>query len=170
MQSAVTFESNTRIHIGLTVQDLAASTAFYKALFGQEPTKVRPGYAKFEVADPAVNLTMNQQSRSTRATPSVSHFGIQVKSTDAVAQMTKRWHDAGLEATMEQDVTCCYAVQTKAWVTDPDGNPWEVFVVLQADTETSGTSTVLTCCEETTSSSCCTPSKEATCCQEAVTA
>ena len=132
-QSAVEFATPTRVHIGLSVRDTERSTLFYRNLFAQEPTKLRPGYAKFEVADPPVNLTLNVDAeRQTRPGPS-AHFGVQVKSTKTVAQVAARLRAAGLNPRLEDAVSCCYAVQDKAWVTDPDGNAWEIFVVLDAD-------------------------------------
>ena len=132
-QSAVEFATPTRVHIGLSVRDTERSITFYRHLFAREPTKVRPGYAKFEVADPPVNLTLNADAeRQTRPGPS-AHFGVQVKSTETVARIAARLQATGLNPRLEDAVSCCYAVQDKAWVTDPDGNAWEIFVVLDAD-------------------------------------
>jgi catechol 2,3-dioxygenase-like lactoylglutathione lyase family enzyme len=132
-QSAVEFATPTRVHIGLSVRDAERSATFYRHLFAQEPTKVRPGYVKFEVADPPVNLTLNTDAeRQTRPGPS-AHFGVQVKSTETVARIAAQLQVAGLNPYLEEAVSCCYAVQDKAWVTDPDGNAWEIFVVLDAD-------------------------------------
>ena len=131
--SAVAFATPTRVHIGLSVRDAERSATFYRHLFAQEPTKVRPGYVKFEVADPPVNLTLNADAeRQTRPGPS-AHFGVQVKSTETVARIAARLRAAGLSPRLEEAVSCCYAVQDKAWVTDPDGNAWEIFVVLDAE-------------------------------------
>lgn len=102
-------------------------------MFGQEPTKVRPGYVKFEVEASPVNLTLNQSSNASTRAQGVSHFGVQVKSTDAVAELKKRFEEAGISTRVEDNVTCCYAVQDKVWVDDPDGNAWEVFVTLDND-------------------------------------
>lgn len=146
-QSAVDFATDTRIHVALESADIERSTAFYRTLLGQKPTKVKPGYAKFEVADPPVNLTLNAVSTGPARAAGVSHFGVQVKSTDAVEAMTKRFEDAGLLTKIEDDVTCCYAVQDKVWVNDPDGNAWEVFVVLDNSPAEHGKQSV-SCCAE----------------------
>jgi len=132
-ESAVQFATDSRIHMGLAVKSLGQSVAFYRTLFGQEPTKTRPGYAKFEVAEPPVNLALNEVGGNTGPNNPVAHFGIQVKSTEAVKVIANRLNDAGLEARVEENVTCCYAVQNKVWATDPDGNKWEVYVVLDND-------------------------------------
>jgi catechol 2,3-dioxygenase-like lactoylglutathione lyase family enzyme len=132
-ESIAPFETESRIHMGLAVTNLDRSVAFYTRLFGQGPTKTRPHYAKFEVAEPSVNLALNEVGGATGPNNPVAHFGIQVKSTAAVGTVAERWREAGLETTAEKKVTCCYAVQDKVWTTDPDGNPWEVYVVLDPE-------------------------------------
>src|SRR5687768_991480 len=132
-ESAVQFETESRIHIGLAVRDMGRSVAFYRTLFGQGPTKTRPRYAKFEVAEPPVNLALNEVGGATGPNNPVAHFGIQVKSTEAVGAIADRLRAAGQEIAVEENVTCCYAVQNKVWATDPDGNKWEAYVVLDND-------------------------------------
>jgi catechol 2,3-dioxygenase-like lactoylglutathione lyase family enzyme len=129
-ESAVQFETASRIHLGLAVNDLERSVAFYRVLLGQAPTKTRPGYAKFEVPQPPVNLSLNQAPGETGPSNAISHFGIQVKSIAAVQSAAERLAAAGVATWTEENVTCCYAVQNKVWATDPDGNKWEVYVVL----------------------------------------
>jgi catechol 2,3-dioxygenase-like lactoylglutathione lyase family enzyme len=129
-ESAVEFAPNSRIHVALAVSDLIQSMQFYQALLGQGPTKTRPGYAKFEVAEPAVNLALNEVAGANGPSHPVAHFGIQVKARAGVRDIARRLDAAGIATRMEEDVTCCYAVQSKVWAADPDGNKWEVFVVL----------------------------------------
>ena len=131
-QSAVDFPGQHRIHIALKVSNLQQSREFYELLLGVAPSKERIGYIKFEPADPSVNLTLNETDSPTEVA-SISHFGIQVKSIAAVHEAIERFQSAGIPTTTEEQTTCCYAVQDKVWATDPDGNQWEVFVVLQAD-------------------------------------
>ncbi len=121
--------SALKVHVSLTVHDVEASIDFYRRLFGIEPAKVRPGYAKFDVKYPPVNLSLNQGAPASGGT--LSHLGIQVPSTEDVLSIRRNWRDAGLEPRDEMQTDCCYALQDKAWVRDPDGNEWEVFVVLQ---------------------------------------
>lgn len=132
-QSAVEFAGNRRIHMGLAVTDLEQSKQFYRLLLGEEPTKERPGYVKFEPADPSVNLTLNEVRSGQTPTSGATHYGIQVKSTQAVQDAIQRFKAAGQVTAVQEQATCCYAVQDKVWVTDPEGNQWEVFVVLEAD-------------------------------------
>ena len=128
--SAVQFATTSRIHFGLPVKSLERSAAFYRTLLGQSPTKTRPGYARFEIAEPPVNLSLNEVGGETGPNNPVSHFGIQVKSTEAVRAVADRLAQAGIETRTEENVTCCYAVQNKVWAADPDGNAWEVYVLL----------------------------------------
>ena len=113
-------------HVSLNVTDIDASVAFYEKVFDVPATKRRPGYAKFDLTAPSLNLSMVQASRSG---VNASHFGIQVASTDDVALASERFKRNGLRTFAEEDTSCCYAVQDKVWVEDPDGDMWEVFVV-----------------------------------------
>ncbi len=113
-------------HVSLNVSNIENSVAFYEKAFGVAATKRRPGYAKFDLEAPSLNLTM---SEAPRTGVNASHFGIQVASTDDVLEAKTRFEAVGLATFSEDDTTCCYAVQDKVWVEDPDGNSWEVFVV-----------------------------------------
>lgn len=118
-----------KAHLALNVRNVVKSTDFYKQLLGIEPSKVRTGYAKFDVQNPPLNLTLNEVVFQERG--ALSHLGIQVGSTDDVLAMRRKWADAGLITRDEMQTNCCYAIQDKTWVSDPDGNEWEVFVVLK---------------------------------------
>jgi predicted enzyme related to lactoylglutathione lyase len=115
-----------RPHLALNVTDVERAIPFYEALFGTKPEKVRPGYAKFAVAEPALNFTLNQ-SEQRGELGAFNHAGIQVAATADVLAAKERLVAAGLAAFDEMDTTCCYARQDKIWVRDPDGTPWEVF-------------------------------------------
>lgn len=137
MKGTKDFPTRTRIHLGLRVRDLEASLRFYGRLFDRPATKVRPGYAKFEVDEPPVNFTLNESDREPDGPFNVNHFGIQLKSTEDLDAVRGRLRRDGLEGRDEMGATCCYARQEKVWVADPDGNPWEFFVVLgEAETKT----------------------------------
>lgn len=115
-----------RPHLAPTVTDVERAIPFYEALFGTAPEKVKPGYAKFSVAEPAINFTLNQGDRGP-ALGAFNHAGIQVASTDDVLAARLRLQKAGLATFDEMDTTCCYARRDKIWVKNPDGTPWEVF-------------------------------------------
>jgi catechol 2,3-dioxygenase-like lactoylglutathione lyase family enzyme len=118
-----------KAHLALNVKSVEQSIQFYRQMFGVEPSKVRPGYAKFDLHNPPLNFTLNEHTFAERG--ALSHLGIQVGSTDDVLATRQRWNDAGLLTRDEMQTDCCYATQDKTWVRDPDGNEWEVFVVLQ---------------------------------------
>jgi catechol 2,3-dioxygenase-like lactoylglutathione lyase family enzyme len=118
-----------KAHLALNVRDVERSIHFYRQMFGVEPSKVRTGYAKFDVQNPPLNFTLNQVPFGERGAH--SHLGIQVGSTEDVLAVRGQWQEAGLAPRDEMKTDCCYAVQDKAWVSDPDGNSWEVFVVLE---------------------------------------
>ena len=120
-----------KAHLAIHVKDVSASTQFYRNLFGIEPCKVRSGYAKFDVVNPPLNFTLNEGAMAGKG--ALSHLGIQVESTADVLGVRQSWQERGLLPRDEMQTECCYALQDKAWVRDPDGNEWEVFVVLQDD-------------------------------------
>ncbi|WP_394829158.1 ArsI/CadI family heavy metal resistance metalloenzyme [Pendulispora albinea] len=135
-------------HVSLNVSNIDASVAFYERAFGVQATKRRPGYAKFDLTAPALNLTMQEAARTG---VNASHFGVQVASTEDVATAWARFKAAGLETFTEENAACCYAMQDKVWIRDPDGNHWEVFVV-KGDAATMGEGP-----EQLKSGACCTP-------------
>ena len=118
-----------KAHLALNVRNVERSIDFYRKMFGIEPSKVRNGYAKFDVHNPPLNFTLNEAAPANRG--ALSHLGIQMRSTKDVLAVRQRWNDAGLSTRDEMQTNCCYAVQDKTWVRDPDGNEWEVFVVLE---------------------------------------
>jgi len=120
-----------KAHLALNVHNIETSIEFYRKMLGIAPSKVRTGYAKFNVQNPPLNLTLNQHAFSERG--ALSHLGIQVASTDDVLAIRDRWVEAGLIIRDEMQTDCCYATQDKTWVRDPDGNEWEAFVVLVDD-------------------------------------
>ena len=125
--SAVDFPNTRRPHISLNVRNVQRSAGFYRLLFNQTPVKMRPDYVKFEPVDPPVNFTINEHAD---AVDRDGHFGIEVKDVESVARYIERFKGAGLKVdATETQVSCCYSVQDKAWVIDPDGNHWEIFVV-----------------------------------------
>lgn len=116
-----------KAHVAINVRSVEQSIKFYRRMFGLEPSKSRPRYAKFDVESPPLNLTLNERPFNEQG--ALYHLGIQVSSTADVLAMKERWSTAGLETRDEMQVVCGYALQDKTWVVDPDGNEWEVFVV-----------------------------------------
>src|SRR5579863_3442752 len=118
-----------KVHVAIHVKDFPASVEFYRKLFGIEPCKVRTGYAKFDVVNPPLNFTLNEGAGAGQG--ALSHLGIQVESTGDVLAVRRGWRERGLIPRDEMKTECCYSLQDKAWVRDPDGNEWEVFAVLK---------------------------------------
>src|SRR3954468_16735494 len=141
-----------KAHLALNVRNVERSLEFYRRMLGIEPSKVRTGYAKFNIENPPLNLTLNEVPFNERG--ALSHLGIQVASTDDVLAMREKWIEAGLVTKDEMQTDCCYATQDKTWVRDPDGNEWEAFVVLQDNLpEKAIVSDAAACCGP----NCCTP-------------
>lgn len=136
-----------KAHLALNVSNVDKSIDFYQKMFGIEPSKVRTGYAKFDVQNPPLNLTLNQSVAAGRG--SLSHLGIQVATSEDVSALKERWEAQGLVPREELKTTCCYAVQDKAWVHDPDGNEWEAFVVLEDNLPEGTKNTEGECCVPT---------------------
>lgn len=116
------------VHISLYTADLRASVEFYQRFLGAGPVKERPDYAKFQLADPPLNLALNRVADPPR--PGISHLGLQVSASSDVWARRSEVESKGLSTRTEEAVDCCYAVQDKFWVTDPNGIEWEVFTVL----------------------------------------
>jgi catechol 2,3-dioxygenase-like lactoylglutathione lyase family enzyme len=148
----------SRVQLALRVADLEASIAFYSKLFGAEPAKRRPGYANFAVTAPPLKLVLLAGEPGQETV--MDHLGVEVESTDQVTEATERLSALGLFTAVENDTTCCYAVQDKVWVHGPGQEPWEVYVV-KDDSATYGADperTAAACCADTTPTGCCTPS------------
>jgi catechol 2,3-dioxygenase-like lactoylglutathione lyase family enzyme len=122
----------SRVQLALNVTDLNAAVDFYAALFGTEPAKRRPGYANFAIADPPLKLVLIEGAagRTDGVTGALNHLGIEVETAEEVEVASHRLAAADLAPRVQESTTCCYAVQDKAWVSDPDGAPWEVYTVL----------------------------------------
>jgi catechol 2,3-dioxygenase-like lactoylglutathione lyase family enzyme len=112
-----------RLHMHVSVTDLAESIGFYETLFGAPPSVIHGDYAKWMLEDPRVNFAISQRNLP----PGVDHVGIQVESPAELAELSARLKAAG-EVTLDQtDASCCYAKSDKSWVEDPSGVRWESF-------------------------------------------
>ena len=122
----------SRVQLALNVSDLDEAIGFYSKLFASAPAKVRPGYANFAIADPPLKLVLIEtaENRGSGIGGALNHLGVEVEDAEKVAQASGRLSGEGLPTTEEHETTCCYAVQDKVWVQDPDATPWEVYTVL----------------------------------------
>lgn len=123
----------SRVQLALNVSDLDAAITFYTQLFSTGPAKVRPGYANFAIADPPLKLVLIEGGGEPGG---INHLGVEVETPSLVGEAETRLGSAGLLDTIEQGVTCCFAVQDKVWAHGPDGEAWEIYTVL-ADAELS---------------------------------
>ncbi len=113
-----------RLHVHMTVGDLAEAIGYYKALFGTPPTREKPSYAQWRLDDPSVNFAI---STSCADTPGLSHLGIQVGSDTDLDGVNARLQADQHATTEEANATCCYARSDKHWSVDPTGTAWELF-------------------------------------------
>ncbi|HEY8504469.1 MAG TPA: ArsI/CadI family heavy metal resistance metalloenzyme [Gemmataceae bacterium] len=114
-----------RFHLSLNVSDLHKAVAFYRTLFGTEPAKLRADYAKFELDDPPLVLSLEPTPRATGGP--LNHLGFRLPDPATLVAMQERLERAGIRSRREEGVECCYARQTKFWVHDPDGTLWEMY-------------------------------------------
>jgi catechol 2,3-dioxygenase-like lactoylglutathione lyase family enzyme len=115
-----------RPHLSLDVRNVPASVAFYQKVFGVAPQKQTADYAKFDLSKPALNLSLVS---STGKISSVDHLGIEVESINEIAVWKQRLQEQGILEQVEENIACCFARQDKLWLSDPDGNAWEIFTV-----------------------------------------
>jgi len=117
-----------RVQLALNVADLDAAVDFYGRLFGAQPAKVRPGYANFAIEEPPLKLVLVEGHG---APGSLNHLGVEVDTPEDVVAAQQRLEAVGLVTSPEDQVSCCYALQDKVWVDAPDGEPWELYTVLE---------------------------------------
>lgn len=112
-----------RLHLHVSVADLDQSIAFYKTLFNASPSVVKSDYAKWMLEDPRVNFAISQRDQAL----GVDHVGVQVDSTEELAELSDRLKAAGATTFDQEATTCCYHQSDKSWVSDPSGLRWETF-------------------------------------------
>lgn len=122
----------SRVQLALNVSDLDEAVVFYTKLFGAGPAKVRPGYANFAIADPPLKLVLI--SDAGRVPGTFHHLGVEVATSEAVTAAQVRLAGEGLTTAVEEQTSCCFAIQDKVWVDGPDGEPWEIYTVLSDTT------------------------------------
>jgi catechol-2,3-dioxygenase len=113
-----------RLHVHVSVDDLAKSVQFYQTLFAAEPTVVKSDYAKWMLEDPRINFAISKRTEVT----GIQHLGIQVDDRAELADVYSRLQRAEVPVLEEGATTCCYAQSEKSWVADPQGVQWETFL------------------------------------------
>jgi len=117
----------TKFHASLNVSDLKRSVKFYEALFGAAAVKHYEDYAKFELMEPPLVLSL--KPKRAHAGGPLNHLGIRLTNIESLEECFNRVKAVGARVGKQDDVQCCYARQTKLWITDPDGTLWEVYVL-----------------------------------------
>jgi catechol 2,3-dioxygenase-like lactoylglutathione lyase family enzyme len=127
--------------LAINVSDLDASIEFYSKLLSAQPAKIEPGYANFAVSDPPLKLVLIEraEARGSGVAGALNHLGVEVSTTNEVIDSADRLSDHGMATDLQEGTTCCYALQDKVWVDDPDQVPWEIYTVL-ADSPDAGES------------------------------
>ncbi len=115
-----------RLHIHVSVDNLAESVRFYSAMFATEPTVLEKDYAKWMLDDPRVNFAISNRG----AKVGLDHLGIQAESAEELEEIHQRIASAALPHLAQPDSNCCYANSDKHWSLDPSGIPWEAFHTL----------------------------------------
>lgn len=121
-----------RLQLALNVTDLDDAVDFYTKLFATEPAKVKPGYANWEIDDPALKLVVFEHPDAEPG--SLNHLGVETESAEEVAAADARVAAAGLVTSGVEDATCCFAEKTETWIEGPTGHRWEWYVK-RADAE-----------------------------------
>lgn len=147
-----------RMHVHVGVEDLAKSISFYSTLFGSEPTVTKPDYAKWMLEDPRVNFAI---SSGQHAAKGIEHLGIQVESSDELADVYGRLQAADAPVLEEGATTCCYAKSEKSWIADPDGVVWEAFFTNGEATVYGDSRSLSALSANASDSTCCTPAMPA---------
>ena len=138
----------SRVQLALNVADIDSAVEFYSKLFGTGPAKRQPGYANFAIADPPLKLVLieNAEARGHGIEGALNHLGVEVGAPDEVVAASDRLSGEGLTTEVQDQTTCCFAVQDKVWVEDPDGAPWEVYTVLADAPSETGIAGDGSCC------------------------
>jgi catechol 2,3-dioxygenase-like lactoylglutathione lyase family enzyme len=112
-----------RFHVHVAVPDLKESIRFYSAMFGADPSVVKPDYAKWMLEDPRVNFAISHRPGAA----GLDHLGIQAENESELTEIAQRLKAAEHSVFEQSNASCCYAQGDKAWVADPTGLSWETF-------------------------------------------
>jgi catechol 2,3-dioxygenase-like lactoylglutathione lyase family enzyme len=147
----------SRLQLALNVSNLEEAVDFYTAFFQTQPAKIRPGYANFAIVNPPLKLVLFENPS---VAGTINHLGVEVFSTQEVEVAARRLAEQGLATDVEEQTTCCFAVQDKVWVDGPDQSRWEVYTVLADASEPVDVRVEGACCstaslsDETTTACC----------------
>ena len=115
-----------RMHVSLYVSDISKTVDFYEAFFDVKANKIKAGYAKFILESPSLIISFIQNPQKIQA--QFGHLGFQVENSEILKAKLEQVKKVGLNVREEMGTSCCFAVQDKFWVADPDGFQWEVYL------------------------------------------
>ena len=146
-----------RVHISIGVESLDRSIAFYSAMLGSEPSKLKPGYANFRFDEPPIHLALTESKSGANATEDksgVNHLGVELPDHATLSEWNSRLDAADIDFVVEDKARCCYATADKIWLIDPDGHKWEIWV-RTGEIEEMGATRISSVSDKTQASSCC---------------
>jgi catechol 2,3-dioxygenase-like lactoylglutathione lyase family enzyme len=125
----IKMETKSRMHVSLMVSDINKTIEFYNQFFATEPSKIKQGYAKYELTEPGLIISFIESAIP--PSPRFGHLGFQVNSLKDLEKRKIQAKDNNLISSEEENIACCYAVQNKFWVKDPDQYEWEVYYFIK---------------------------------------
>jgi catechol 2,3-dioxygenase-like lactoylglutathione lyase family enzyme len=143
-----------RLHVHVGVNSLDQSIRFYSTLFGAPPTLLKDDYARWMLDDPLVNFAISAGHHDDKG---IEHLGIQVESTEELAEVYGRLKAADRPVLDEGATTCCYAKSEKSWISDPDGVVWETFLTSGNSTSYGDSPMLGTLSDSLSDDKCCIP-------------
>lgn len=117
-------EGMKRLHINLQVRDLEEARAHYSTLLGSEPGFEKQDYARWELDEPALSLSITDRAGAS----GLDHLGIKFDAADELHAARQRLEAVGAELRWQENASCCYAKSDKGWWRDPAGLNWELFI------------------------------------------
>ena len=113
-----------RMHVHVSVEDIAKAIGFYSALFAAKPTVVKARLREMDARRSARELR-DLDARARARPRSSRHPG---RGPDELHEVYARLRKRGRPVARARRTTCCYAQSEKSWVDDPAGISWETFL------------------------------------------
>ena len=133
-----------RLQLALNVRDLDEAIEYYSTLFNVQPHKIREGYANFSIDSPPLKLVLFENPA---AEERINHLGVEVSTSEELQQVSRRLQTSGLVDQINTDETCCFATQDKVWSNEPQGLPWEWYLITNDDPDNLQSSQPSPCCD-----------------------
>ena len=132
-----------RLQLALNVRNIEEATSYYSKLFDSQPHKIRAGYANFAIDNPPLKLVLIENPN---ADDRINHLGVEVGVDEDLSATINRLDKAELTEKKEEQTTCCFATQNKAWSVEPQGLHWEWYTITDDDPDEPNAIRNNTCC------------------------